>query len=867
MKKLYFLTILLSLTSGHLVQGQLTDHWETAIFNNDTWSYFVGLSEPDPNWRSLTFNDSGWSQGPGGFGYSDNDDNTIIPACLSVYIRKVFTVADTAVISKALLSMDYDDAFVAYLNDVEIGRAGITGEHPAFDQPGSDHEAKMYAGGEPESFYIYKNQLKTCLLPGKNVLAIQVHNSSITSSDLSSNAFLSFGIKNITSNFRPVPSWFKAATDFNSTILPIVIINTDGGTEIPDSPRILASMKIISRGNGVRNQVTDQDSAQFLNYNGRINIELRGSASQSVEKKAYGFSTLKYDNINESNVPLLGLPPDNDWILNGFAFEPSLMRDYLCYNLSRMMGQYASRTVYCEVILNGSYNGIYLLEEKIKEGPSRVNVIKISTNDNSFPEVTGGYITKADKTTGGDPVAWTMSSYIGNNDVAYIHELPKPQFVTPYQNDYIKSVFDGLNVAATLGNSSVESGYPSIIDIPSFVDYMAINEFSANADAYQFSTYFHKDRNGKLRAGPIWDQNLTFGYDLSIWGYDRSKFNTWQFDNGDNIGSRFWKDLFNDQVYRCYFARRFHELIQPGHPLNADFVDSFIDSTLNTIREAALREEQRWGTIPDIQNEANKIKDFINSRITWMTINLGDFSSCSNPELPNLVISKINYSPVASLDFPSGDDQEFIEITNTGNSTINASGYYFAGTGFIYQFPAYSEIHPGASVFLASNKVVFRAKYGRNSFGQFTRNLSGEGENLVLADPFGNVIDNVKYSNLAPWPDADRNGKYIELIDNTLDNNDGANWRATGDEIVSVRDVSAERLFRCYPSPVTDKLAIETSGYKCFVQLTDLQGNILSEANFESESYIFDMSPYPQGLYLLRVKTVEKSFIRKIIKI
>ena len=118
--------------------------------------------------------------------------------------------------------------------------------------------------------------------------------------------------------------------------------------------------------------------------------------------------------------------------------------------------------------------------------------------------------------------------------------------VTTQQNSYIHSEFDMLGSTASTGNSSLINGYPSIIDIPSFVDFMIINELSANADAYQFSTYFHKDRNGKLRAGPIWDINLTFGNDLSIWNFDRSKTNTWQFSNGDNEGPKFWFDLYNN---------------------------------------------------------------------------------------------------------------------------------------------------------------------------------------------------------------------------------------------------------------------------------------------------------------------------------
>ena len=868
MKKLSLLIIFLSLASWHLAHSQVIDHWETAVFNNDTWRYFIGTSEPDANWRSLSFSDGDWAQGTGGFGYSDNDDNTVVPQCLSVFLRVIFNVPDTALIAQALLSMDYDDAFVAYLNDVEIARAGITGIHPTFDQTGSDHEAIMYGGAAPDAFIFDKNILKTCLLPGENILAIQVHNSSITSSDLSSNAFLSFGILNSSTAFRPVPSWFTApsSSDFSSSNLPIVIINTDGGVTIPDNPRVPATMKIIYRGEGLRNYITDQNTTEYLNYNGRIDIEIRGSSSQELAKKQYGLSTKKADDTTNNNVSLLGLPGENDWILNGLAFEPSLIRNYLSFNLSRMLGEYASRTVFCEVIINGVYKGLYLLLEKIKSDPERVNIIEIGPGDNTFPNITGGYITKADKTTGGDPIAWTMSSYIGINDVAFIHELPKPENVTNGQDTYIRSEFEKLKNTVSAGNISLESGYPSVIDIPSFVNYMILNELAANVDAYQYSTFYHKDRNGKLRAGPIWDLDLTYGNDLFIWGYDRSKTDKWQFSNGDNEGPKFWRDLFNNPKFKCYLSKRWNQLIQPGQPFNFSSIEPFIDQTVATISEAAVRENALWGTIGNHANEILNLKTFLKQRISWITSNVGSYSDCSSVETPALVITKIMYEPDTTAGFPTSKDQEFIEIKNTGNKIVNLTGVYFSGTGFVYQFPAYALIEPGAKKILASNTAVFIAKYGFAPSGQFTRNLSNTGEDLVLADGFGNVIDNVEYSNLPPWPDANANGYYLELTDPLSDNSNATNWIGSAATIVSVEDAENDLLLKFYPSPVKDNLHIEGEGRINSLQLFDLQGHLLQTINVNSERYNLDMTSCFPGMYLIKVITTDGSCIRKIIK-
>jgi len=652
---------------------------------------------------------------------------------------------------------------------------------------------------------------------------------------------------------------------FSESNLPIVLINTDGGVEIPDSPRIFANMKVIFRGPGLQNFITDQNTSSYLSYDGRINIETRGSSSQTLPKNQYGLTTYKSDNSTKNDVNLLGLPADNDWILNGLGYEPSLIRDYLCYNLSRMMGEYASRTVYCEVVINGSYKGLYLLQEKIKQGPDRVDVMQIDRTDNDFPNITGGYITKADKTNEQDPAAWKMSSYLGIDDVSYIHVLPKPDMVTLEQNTYINSEFEKLKNTAFSGNSSPETGFPSIIDIPSFVDFMIISEFSANADAYQYSTYFHKDRNGKLRAGPIWDSNLTFGNDLSIWGFDRSKTYTWQFSNGDNEGSRFWRDLFNNPDFKCSLARRWNQLIQPGQPLNYSSVEALIDTTVSTISEAAVRENIKWGTIHNLSGEIINIKEFVKNRTAWITSKIGS-TSCPVVITPPLVITKIMYNPDSTLIFPDRSAKEFIEIQNTGNRTVDLTGIYFAGTGFVYQFPAHSEIRQGATKIIANKPLVFLAKYGIPASGQFNRNLSNKGEKLVLADAFGNVIDSVRYSNAPPWPDADGNGYYLELIDPVSDNSIASNWTASVNTIVSVNENEFNQSLKFYPTPVKDNLTIESSVMMKSLELADYQGRILFKTVIGSHVFSLDMSSYSRGFYMIHLVTGDRNIFEKIIK-
>jgi hypothetical protein len=658
-----------------------------------------------------------------------------------------------------------------------------------------------------------------------------------------------------------------SAQVFTDSNLPIVIITTDNNASIPDEPGVLGTMKIIYRGPGLRNFVTDKDSVQFLNYNGRIDIEKRGSYSQNFPKKAYGFTTLKADNVTNNNVKLLGMPSENDWVLNGLSSDPTLIREYLAMNLARQTGQYASRTAFCEVTLNGNYIGLYLLEEKVKVDDDRVDVIKIGTGDNTLPVLSGGYLTKTDKTTGGDPIAWKMSSYVGYNDCNFIHSWPKPEDVTTQQNLYIKTIFLDLQSASTSGNTSITTGFPSMIDIPSFVDYMLTSEITGNVDAYMFSTYYHKDRNGKLRAGPLWDMNLTFGNDLFSIGFDRNKTDVWQFSNGDNEGPKYYRDLFNNSQYKCYMSKRWNELTQPGQPFNLVSIQNFIDTTVALISEATVREKTRWGTVGSHQDSITKLKNWLALRIPWITGHIGSFTGCQSVNTPALVITRINYHPKVSIAYPDEDLLEFMEITNAGFSSIDLTGIYFRGTGLVYQFPAGSSLPMGHAIFLVSDSLTFKAKYGPTPFGQYTRQLSNDDENLVLADAFGNVIDQVHYYDMLPWPDADGNGMILQLISTAMDNSLAASWKAVSETTVGTDTPLSELRCSVFPNPTNGPLRISAVRVVKTVDLTDIQGRTLQSYPVWDKEFAFDISHLPTGIYFLRIHSETGSRTERIIRL
>jgi CotH kinase protein/Secretion system C-terminal sorting domain/Chitobiase/beta-hexosaminidase C-terminal domain len=185
-------------------------HWEGAIKQGDNCKYKVGDNTIPVNWNTISYNDASWTTGPCGVGYGDGDDNSIVPNCYSVYTRYAFTVADTSKIKNALLQVDYDDGFVAYLNGVEIARAGLAGVPPAWNETSLDHEAVMYMGAaSPESFLLDVVLFKSLLRAGTNVFSLEVHNTDTLSSDLTSTPYLTLGVSNGTSYYGSPPIWIS----------------------------------------------------------------------------------------------------------------------------------------------------------------------------------------------------------------------------------------------------------------------------------------------------------------------------------------------------------------------------------------------------------------------------------------------------------------------------------------------------------------------------------------------------------------------------------------------------------------------------------------------------------------------------------
>lgn len=222
------------------------DHFEVPVYPSNTWKYLVPTSEPNNAWRNVGFNDAAWNSGPGGFGFGDNDDGTTIPwPATSVFSRTTFTLSDPSAVQFMVLNADYDDAFVCYLNGVEIARAniGTPGTPPAFNAFASgQHEALGYQGQTVDDFFIPYSVFQPLLLQGQNVLAVQVHNVDANSSDLTGNMRLAIGVSTPVVQTTLAPGWMQypmpeTHTNFGLTTGETLIL-TDAAGNIIDSIQV-----------------------------------------------------------------------------------------------------------------------------------------------------------------------------------------------------------------------------------------------------------------------------------------------------------------------------------------------------------------------------------------------------------------------------------------------------------------------------------------------------------------------------------------------------------------------------------------------------------------------------------------------------
>jgi len=437
--------------------------------------------------------------------------------------------------------------------------------------------------------------------------------------------------------------------ELNQTNLPIVWIDVDGNT-IDRDERITARMKIIDNGSGALNYAdTVAHPGQHIDYEGYIAIRYRGNSSfSSSDKKPYSFRTLNApleDGGSKVKVKIMGMNKDNNWALLAPYNDKSMMRDLLAFELSRPWMDFTPTGRFCEMFLDGTYYGVFIMTEVVSKGKYRLGLDDPGEEGDAL---TGGYLLEVDRT---DEVTHESKYHpvnsrgrsLTNKYINFQYKEPDYEDLTTAQITYINGAIDQMEDALNSANykDSVE-GYRRYLDPMSFVDYQLAQELAHNVDGYRLSAKIFKQRDSY--ADPrfklvLWDFNIAYGNSDYYNGWYTD---TWVWKNNDVLNSQgdeqlvpfWWYKLNNDPYYTDLLKKRWAQYRRSN--FREDRIIATIDSMANalTVQGAESRNTQawpRWGQYvwpnyyiaDDFNEEVDYLKEWISDRLAWMDEQLG----------------------------------------------------------------------------------------------------------------------------------------------------------------------------------------------------------------------------------------------------
>ena len=378
--------------------------------------------------------------------------------------------------------------------------------------------------------------------------------------------------------------------------LPIVVIHTfetrqldQDGTEF-----VPATFMLLEPRAGATTELVGRSV-----FDSRIGIHVRGATSRNFPKKQYAVEFRDDAADTDFERPLLGMPAESDWVMSDpISFDRSLIRNALAFELSNRIGRYAPRTRFVEAFLADSggdvaqanFLGLYTVIEKIKRGAQRVDVSRLSENDVAAPNVTGGFILSIDKgdnhfQAAGTPVQFV---YPEPEAMSVAARMPQIDFIRRYIEDFGQAIN-----APDFKQPSTGRHYSTFIDQDAWIDHNIINALTKNVDALRISAYFHKDREGLLAAGPVWDFDRSLGTPYEERARDPEEWKREGSDGTDYFNEGWWGPLFEDPAFKARYKARFLALLQGE--LSPDKLNRIIDGLVaNVGAQAAKRDFARW---------------------------------------------------------------------------------------------------------------------------------------------------------------------------------------------------------------------------------------------------------------------------------
>lgn len=375
------------------------------------------------------------------------------------------------------------------------------------------------------------------------------------------------------------------------TGLPVMWIETEGRQDITSKDEYLNASFRLEEG------VVTRSPGDIISES--VMIKGRGNSSWELfDKKPY---RLKFD----KKVSLLGEPKDKSWVLIANFNDKTMLRNQISFFVGKLSKlDWTPRAHFVELMLNGKYNGTYLLCEKIKVSKDRVNI-----GDDGFLMEQDAYA-----------VGESDSRYFSVGHLTHEVNIREPH--VEYDDDnfnYAKNFMEEADNALFSDHfTDEETGWRKYFDIDSFVDWYLVNEIVKNADATGWSSVFFQLKRGeKLKMGPIWDFDQSFGNcDYSdatrVPELLYVRWHTW------------YTQLFKDPFFVKCVKERF-----PFFYGQKEAIFKEIDANAQYLKYAVAENENRWHTLytydwrnayiwGNYDNEVQFMKQWLNTRLEWL---------------------------------------------------------------------------------------------------------------------------------------------------------------------------------------------------------------------------------------------------------
>ena len=356
------------------------------------------------------------------------------------------------------------------------------------------------------------------------------------------------------------------------TGLPTVYVDTENGAPIVSKVDYV-SAKLRIKGAGDWEGLEDTD----------CEIRGRGNTTWTWPKKPY---LLK---LGEKQA-VFGMPKHKRWILLANFMDRTLMRNLVSMKVSSLTSlAWTPGCVPVELVLNGKHMGSYLLIEQVRVDKNRVNITEMKSKDNEGDAVTGGYLLELDFHFDNE-VQW-VDPHGKNNQwsggIPFAVKSPDVDDITSQQLKYIKKyVYDAAEALYGTDFRDPDKGYAAWIDVDSFIDYWIVFEVMGNHElGNPGSVYMHKDRGGKLVAGPCWD------FDWGVLSFSYSP----QAKTGLLNGKAIWyARLFQDPDFKARVKARFEQLLP-----ELEKIPDFMDDSEKLLTESARLNFAMWNPAED----------------------------------------------------------------------------------------------------------------------------------------------------------------------------------------------------------------------------------------------------------------------------